>query len=158
MARVNVEFVTATQEYIDGMKGRLRDSDERSCWSGAHITADDGLQRVFDRAVLCWVALVDGVPSVCWGVSRVTMVSVHGFVWLFSTDDIVKIGIRAVRNSKKYIDYMLAAFGFLETWVDVRNEVSLAWLKWCGFNVEKAEPIGLDGTCFHRLWLGTEGS
>lgn len=151
MAKVN--FISATQEHIDTMKGWLRESDEKACWATAHYTADEGLQDSFDKATLCWVALVDDVPVFCCGVSRLTMLSTLGVPWLLATDDICKVGFRIVRHSKDLIRCMFAGFDRLETWVDIRNKLSFTWLKWCGFNVEDAEPIGLDGKLFHRCWM-----
>lgn len=146
-------FVKATQEHIDALKGRLRDSDKNTCWVLSHCTAEEGLQVSFDTSVLCWVALVYGVPVACCGVSRLTMLSARGVPWLLATDDICKVGLKIVRHSREYIKQMLTIFDRLETWVDARNKVSLAWLKWCKFNIGEAEAIGLDKKLFHKCWM-----
>lgn len=151
MAKIN--FVNATQEHIDVMKGRLRGSDEEACWATAHLTADEGLQRSFDSSVLCWVALVDTIPVACCGISRRTMLSTRGTPWFLATEDLCKVGFKIVRHSRKYIRQMLDKFDLLETWVDARNKTSVVWLKWCGFTMEEAEPTGLDRRMFHRCWM-----
>ena len=148
-----IRFVKATQEHIDALKGRLRDSDTKACWATSRLTANEGLQYSFDISTLCWVALVDDVPVACCGVGRRTMLSTQGVPWLMATDDIRKVGLDIVRHSKEYLKRILDSFDALETWVDVRNKVSATWLKWCGFNMEEAEPIGLDKKLFHRCWI-----
>ena len=150
---VKVKFIKATQEHIDILKGRLRESDEISCWAKNHHTANEGLQYSFERSTLCWVALLDGTPVMCCGVGRMTMLSTVGIPWLFATDDICKLGFKIVRHSRNLAKHMLAEFDRLETWVDIRNKVSATWLKWCGFIVEDAKPVGLDKRLFHRCWM-----
>ena len=150
---VGVKFIKATQEHIDALKGQLRDSDEETCWVTAHFTANEGLQYSFDRSALCWVALIDDAPVFCCGVGRMTMLSTVGVPWLFATDDICKLGFKIVRHSRDLVKRMLTGFDRLETWVDDYNKVSATWLKWCGFNIEEAEPVGLDRKLFRKCWM-----
>ena len=114
MAEVRVE--EATQEHVDAMIGRLRKADEEECWASAHITADEGLQRSFNNSRLCWTAFVDDVPTLCFGVGAVSLLSDVGRPWLLGTDDIAKIGLRVVRHSRRYIYDMLDRFSLLENW------------------------------------------
>lgn len=159
MAKAKVEFVEATQEHIDGMKGNLREADKRSCYAAMRRTADECLQKAFDTASMCWVVLVDGIPTACWGVveNKTVLVS-SGFVWLFATDGIGEISYRAARHSKRFVKKMLEKFGYLETWVDTRNKLSLGWLSWCGFKAGRERAVGSDNVLFRRLCIGMEGS
>lgn len=157
MGTAKIEVVEATQDLIDAMKGRLRQEDKDECWAMAHIGVDEGLQYSFKKAALCWVALVDDVPIICWGVSTTTMLSDYGIPWLLGTDDIEKIGFRVLKHSRKYIKQMLDKFEYLQNWVDVRNTVSINWLKWCKFSFEKAEPFGPDNRMFHKFWMKKRG-
>ena len=92
---VKVEIVKATQEHIDYMKPRLRESEVKYCWAMAHMSAEEGLQNSFDRSSLCWTALVNGCPTLCWGISgRTILRSSCGRPWLAATNDISKIGFR----------------------------------------------------------------
>lgn len=153
---MTIKVVKATQEYIDLMKDHLRGSDEETCWDVARYTANEGLQYSFDRSDLSWIALVDGDPILCWGVGKRALLSHVGVPWLLATDKIGGIGFRVVRHSKEYVKQMLDKYSLLETWVDARNKLSMVWLKWCNFNMDKAEPLGIDHRLFHRFWMERE--
>lgn len=152
-----IKVVEATQEHIDSMKGHLRESDEGTCQTTVRYTADEGLQYSFDRSELCWVVLVDGVLTVCWGAGKRALLSGVGVPWLLATDKIGRIGFRVVRHSREYVKQMLDKFNRLETWVDARNKLSMVWLRWCNFNMDKAEPLGIDHRLFHRFWMEKKG-
>jgi len=154
MAKVDIKIVDATQEYIDDLKGRLRKADIEECWAMAHVDADVGLQYSYDASLLSWIALVNERPTLCWGVGGKSILrGPCGFPWLLGTDDIHKISFRFVRGSRAIIDSMLNLFGRLETWVDDRNKLSMAWLGWCNFTNEKTVLLGPDNMLFHRFCI-----
>lgn len=152
----SVEVVDATQYFIDQLKGRLRKDDEIECWAMAHISADDGLQRSFDSALHCWVVLLGGVPILAFGVGRPTLLGGVGRPWLLATDDMMKVKRQFIRECRGYIDVMLTKVQKLENWVDVRNTLSIRWLTWCGFKLEKPAPYGPDKMLFHHFTMTKE--
>jgi len=159
MAKVEIKIVDATQEYVDDLKGRLRKADIEECWAMAHMDADAGLQLSYDASVLSWIALVNDRPTLCWGVSGNSILrGPCGVPWLLGTDDIHKIGFRFVRGSRGIINSMLNMFERLETWVDTRNKLSMAWLRWCNFTGESAVPIGPENMLFHKFWIARGGN
>lgn len=147
-----VKVVPATQELIDQLKGRLREADEREAWAMAQVSADIGMQLSYDRALLCWVALLDDVPFLVFGVSRKSLLSDTGTPWMLATDQITEASMAVLKLSKYYINTMLNIFERLEHYVDARNEISKNWLKWCGFTLCDPEPIGPGRYMFHKFY------
>lgn len=153
MTRTDAHVVPATQELIDKLKGRLRGDDERECYAMMGISADEGLQKGFDKSLLVWVGLLDGVPFNCFGVTSTSTLNYKGIPWMLGTDAIQHVKKEVKLQSRFYVRRMLSHFEILENWVDTRNKVSIAWLDWCGFTVEAPEIYGFEKKLFHRFWM-----
>jgi len=156
--RIDTEVVEATQELIDKLKGRLRHEDEQECWAMAHVSADEGLQQSFESAHKCWVALWKGEPILAFGVGAgASLLRFRGTPWLLGTEKMKEVKVAFLRESRRFIAEMLEPFEMLENWVDVRNRVSILWLKWCGFTMDKPEPFGPDNRLFMRFYMYKQG-
>lgn len=152
MAKTNV--VPATQELVDLLKGRLREADIKEVFAASGEDADRALQLGFQLSELCYVGLLDDRPVTCFGARRTSMVSDRGIVWLLGTDELVRVKRTFVKQSMGYVDILSNAFPVLENWVDIRNEFSIKWLRWCGFQfAEKPEPFGKFKLPFYHFWL-----
>jgi len=156
MGTLNIEVVSATQDLIAGLKGKLREADNEECMASSGITADEAMQAGFDHSPYCWIGKIDGEPFCAFGVIPYPLLRIRGVPWMLGTDK-VKTAIRGIaKYSKEYILEMLEPFEILENYVDARNIVSINWLKRCGFKVEAAEPFGLEQMPFHRFWMKKE--
>ena len=147
-----------TLQHVSRMRGQLREEDARECWASAHLLPDAALMVSFTRSDKCWTALLGGKPVACFGVAPVSWLGRKGVPWMLGTDDFKKLGVKAARVSRKYVRQMLEGFDVLENWVDVRNLVSIKWLKWCGFTIEAPIPYGPEGLPFHRFWMEKKGA
>lgn len=58
------------------------------------------------------------------------------------------------KHSRAYVEEMNRAYNYLENYVDVRNIVSIRWLKWCGFQMEEPEIHGVAQIPFIRFHRG----
>jgi len=156
VASSKLRIVKTTYAHIDSLKGRLREADDMECraWSG--MSADHALERGFEDSALCWTGMKGREPFCCFGVAPFSMLSSKGIPWMLGTDDIAKCKKFVIRNSKPYIKLILTMYTELENYVDVRNEVSINWLKWCGFKFDEPKRIGVEGKPFHRFWLKGE--
>ena len=149
--------VQATQEHIDFLIGKLRDTDDKECWAAIRKTADQNLQLGFDRSSLCWAILKGEEPIGCFGVAPTSLLSNKGVPWLLATPELEKISYNFLRQSKEHVHRMLHMFDRLENWVDVDNEIATKWLRWCGFNMEDPKVYGFGKKMFRRFWLDREG-
>lgn len=147
------KIIKATQTHIDKMKGNLRESDKQQLWASTRMGPDEGLQRAFDISKFCWVGVLNNKPILCFGVSAFSLLSSKGSPWLLATDDIKKAKVKFIKGCRKCVRKMLSFFDRLENTVDVRNEVSIRWLKWCGFTIGESISYGPNRLMFYKFWL-----
>lgn len=144
--------VPSVEADIELLKGRLRAADVLEISAMFEGTADEALAVSYKNSTLCWTVFVDGNPEFVFGV--VPGKPGTGIPWLLGTDAVSKASLRIVRHSKEYVGKMLEKYPHLENFVDVKNELSKAWLKWCGFTIEEPVAYGLKGELFHRFHMG----
>lgn len=155
MEKHDTAVIMATQEHVDFLKTRLRESDVREIDAALGMSGADGLQQAFDASPMCWTGLCDAEPVLIFGIGT-SELNKAGIPWLLASDDMSKVGIDVLRESKFYIRMMLEAYPYLTNFVDARQTVSIRWLAWCGFTIEPAEPWGVQGLPFHRFWMRRE--
>ncbi len=56
-----------------------------------------------------------------------------GSVWLLGSRELVAHSEYFIRHSRYWIDKLQERYRVLWSYVDVRNEVHINWLEWCGF-------------------------
>ena len=152
-----IKAVKATQELIDAMKGNLRDADISEVWNTSRETADDALQRGFDRSVFCWIVLLGDKPFFCFGVVSASFAFTHtGHIWALGTDDIARAKVAVARRSVSYIKQMLGYYDVLENYVAANNFISIQWLKYCGFNIEAPAKYGIEQELFCKFNIRRE--
>lgn len=138
--------------HVEDLMGRIRQADHDEIWAVAHVDADSALRRSFRASDMCWAFKADGRVFAIGGVAPSTAAFSIGIPWLMASDDIVQNGIYFVRHSRECVEKMHERYIHLMNWVDVRNEESIKWLRWCGFNIEEPKPYGEDKRLFHRFW------
>lgn len=126
---------------------RKADVDEVSASTGEAVLP--ALRRSYKASVKCWTAVNQDRPVVIFGVAPFSILTGKGCPWMLATDEIEDIAIPFIRQSRRYVDEMQRSFPVLINRVDARNEVSIKWLKWLGFDVQPAVNSGLNGEPFH---------
>ena len=76
-----------------------------------------------------------------------------GAPWLVGSDLIENHRVLFARLSKKYLAAMLQLYPVLENAVDARKTNSVRWLRWLGFDVGPALPLGKFGAPFRPYML-----
>jgi hypothetical protein len=74
-----------------------------------------------------------------------------GMLWMLGTDRINDIQVAFLRKNHKFIKMFLIFFESLENWVDVRNQMSIQWLKWLGAEFDEPAPYGVEGKLFQHF-------
>ncbi len=156
MARIKGRIIPATQKHIDALKGNLRESDKREIWDAARMEPDEGLQHAFDISKLCWAGVSEGQTILCFGVSAFSLLSTKGSPWILAAEDIKNVNREFIRNCKLCVKTMLSFFDRLENMVDIRNEVSIRWLKWCGFSIGDKFRYGPNNLLFYKFSMDKE--
>lgn len=109
----------------------------------------DGL-RLSDRS---YTVLADGVPLCMIGIAPKSQVYRVGVPWMLSSNKLVHHERAILRYSKDFFYPMAMHYAELENYVDARNEASIRWLRWLGFDFDPAAPYGVAGLPFHRFYM-----
>lgn len=155
MAIHRIMGVPATQELINKMKGKIRESDKQEVWAASHRDIDDTLDLSFKASELCFVGLFDDIPMIAFGVVRPFLLSRKGIIWMLGTDCLEKklSKISLALRCRQYIEKMFQSFDELTNYVDIRNKISINWLEWMLFTLEEPVPYGPDNMLFKKFYM-----
>jgi hypothetical protein len=137
---------------VDAMKNRLRESDVKEIWASHHHTPEEGLKLCVENSIMCFT-IENGRPIGIFGISPTNLLGDQASIFLLSTDDLKKIEKRFLRNCRKFIDYMLSHYPYLDNYVHAENKKSIEWLKFLGATVEEAVPYGISKEMFHHFYF-----
>lgn len=148
-----VPFSSLPNETIISAAGyigeNLREADREEI--KAMMTGDpaDIVIRSALASTVGWIMLDrDGDPVGILGAAPQGVAGV-GVPWLVGTPDIQKEYIALARQTVPHVDIMLEAFPVLTNHVDARNNMSLDWLLWAGFDLIDANTnYGPEGRLF----------
>lgn len=79
----------------------------------------------------------------------------HGMVWLVATDEAERPGLAVplARASRHFVECWQRHFKRLHNVVDPEHVVSLRWLAWLGFTIDRDNPVrGPLGHELYRFW------
>jgi len=99
------------------------------------------------RAREAYTGLIDDKPICMFGVGSDWLMSREGHPFCFGTEDVVKHGRIFLYHSRNYHRKWLTMFDILVNYV----VLSVRWLKWLGFKMEEAKPMGPFNVPFHRF-------
>ena len=74
-----------------------------------------------------------------------------GFIWMVGTDDLKKISLSFLRNSKDVCDVLKSKHQILHNYVDKRNKLHINWLKWMGFSIINEVNYGIENRKFYEF-------
>ena len=74
-----------------------------------------------------------------------------GFIWMVGTDDLKKISLSFLRNSKDVCDVLKGKHQILHNYVDKRNKLHINWLKWMGFSIINEINYGVENRKFYEF-------
>ena len=74
-----------------------------------------------------------------------------GFIWMVGTDDLKKISLTFLRNSKDVSDVLKGKHQILHNYVDKRNKLHINWLKWMGFSIINEVNYGIENRKFYEF-------
>ena len=135
-----------------GIVPRLRRADVEEIWAMTGIAPKIAVAHSIANAAPGFAVEKDGrVEAIC-GVGAGLRDGV-GLPWMVGTDEVAKHPVLFYRISRRIVDAMRQWYDQLENWVDARNTLSIRWLKWAGFYIEKPEPLGVKGELFRRFWM-----
>lgn len=148
----NVLVREPVESDIDGLMADLRpaDRDELVASSGGADLRWQ-VQSSLRMSRFAWAFEIDGNLACLAGVVAPSLLSTTGVPWMLGTTVLDKNVGTFIRNSKPYYAEVKAKYPYLVNFVDARNVKSVRWLKWLGFEVHDAEPMGALGLPFHKF-------
>lgn len=108
----------------------------------------EALQYSFEHSEYCQTMLLEDEPIGMFGVSKNSLLSSVGCIWFLGTADMHKVKKSFVFHALHYIKVFFNYADRLENYVWVGNKLSIRWLKWCGFTLDKPAPYGLKKALF----------
>lgn len=145
------EVVPATEEHCREMLPNMRQEDIDEIYAAAGIGPEEALMTTFRTSTSSWAGLVDGAVFCVFGVCPGNLLAREGVPWLLGTPAIRKHAKVFLSRDMAYVRAMLEVYNLLENYVDVRNAVSIGWLKRLGFKFDEPVPYGKFGHLFMRF-------
>lgn len=149
-----IEFRKALQSDVDTIleHARQENIDELQVFDG--MVLQDALTKSIENSAEAFVAVIDGDPVCAFGVVPSKVPGV-GTPWMVGTSTIDQHGTAFLRGSKAVISDLMNRWNLLLNYADTRNVRGLRWLRFMGFTIHAAEPVGPKGMLFHRFEKGS---
>lgn len=130
------KVVPAKIGHIKHVAKFMRQSDKDEVTATVGWEPEHALRECFKDSTRCY-AMLDkaGTPFVLFGVAPLLGHPGVGVPWLLATPAVESHKIFCLKTSLKYMDAFLQDYEILLNFVDVRNRLSIEWIKWCGFQI-----------------------
>ena len=142
-------ILPATEADAIELAPRLRAEDVAECEAllgpGA---APDALLASVRGAAEAWTGRVDGEIACMWGVNPATLIGVTGVPWMLGSDIAPAHATQWLRENKRWLPHALGLFPRLCNIVDARYDKAVRWIRWQGFTLHEALPLGFNGAMF----------
>lgn len=133
----------------------MNEDDRREIEALAGLEPTEALLISLDGAEEAWTARLDGQPMCMWGVNATSLIGYKGVPWLLGSDLIQRHPMVFLRHSRQIVARWRGMFPELRNYVDARHHRSIRWLRWLGFTIEEARPLGVAGLPFHPFEMRT---
>ena len=136
------------QHYV---AANMREHDVQEIWAQSMSRPLDAVDYALKTSSHSWAGVHNDEPFALFGVSPVSLIGGVGSPWLLGTDQVANVSKPFLRGCVEFIDAMREVYPTMVNYVDARNEVSIRWLKWLGFDILDAEPYGPFKQPFHKF-------
>ena len=133
----------------------MRKHDVQEVNAATRMGVRNAVETSVNLSTYAKTGLVNDELVCMWGVCPISLISSSGSPWMLGTDLIEKKQRIFLRRSKPWLDDIRKDYKHLENHVDERNTLSVKWLKWLGFEMDKAAPYGVNGEPFHKFTMET---
>ena len=148
----DIRIIPSTEAHAIELADNMRQADIDEIKASHGVDPLKGSIISFRSSESCFTGMVDNRVGCLFGTIRGHVMSDRGMPWLLTTDLVERYALQFLLGSRDVMIQMKRAFGFLENWADIRNEVALKWLRWMGFRMCHAEPWGVERRLFQRFY------
>jgi len=142
-------IVSVEEDHIIALAFYMQKEDRDNAWAIAHISPEQAIRHSVEASIESETWLVDGRVMAIRGVSKGTFLSPYACVWMLGAEGLRNYPVIFLKGSREWVERMLDEHSHLVNYVDGRNKRSLKWLKWLGFTIHPAAPLGIEGRMFH---------
>ena len=153
---VSVKFTAPTEEVLQFIADNMRQADIEEVAASHGHTPIQALCEGVKISDSCVVAIANDEPVAVFGLVRGCVLSGYGTPWALGTDSLFEYKKSFMKWSRVLLAMMLNEFDHLENFVHVKNQQSVRWLKWLGFQFEEPQPYGLKRELFMKFYLEKE--
>lgn len=139
-----------SQQDISSLATRLRAGDVAEIAAASGETPLLGLMHSVLASVESHCAEEDGAVIAMWGVAAAA--PGVGSPWMLASPEVLKYGVRLVRDCRTSVDRWSAQFPVLLNYVSEENQSVIPWLKALGFTVGPLLPYGVGRKPFHIFY------
>lgn len=145
-----------TPEDVEFVIANIRDEDVAEITALDNGNVRDALYETPDLEKNAWVWEREGKVHAIFGVNPVEGLDKVGVIWMLATKTFDEHFMVFAAACKVVVEHMIKNYEYLFNYVYVENRKSIKWLKWLGFDIKPAEPIGVNGAEFHRFEMWNE--
>ena len=128
----------------------MRQEDKDEIWHLARVLPMEALKLSLEACDYNRAVLLDGKVVFIFGVGG-TKGGV-GVPWMLASPLLTKVRKQFLRESKAALEEMSEGYTSLYNVAWSKNEVHINWLKWLGFEIKPAIPMGPDGELYHQFF------
>lgn len=128
---------------------RPEDIEEVDAFDGSTIR--ESLEQTPNLLENSEVWEVDGKVVCMFGVTPVEEYEGVGLIWMLATSEFEQYSKMFAVRCQKVVEKMVDGYEFIYNYVHSKNEKSVQWLRWLGFQTYAPEPIGHKGELFTRF-------
>lgn len=137
------------------MAPRLRQADLQEIAAGGFTSPVKALLTSLETSTERFCIEHDGEPIAIFGGGPAEKCSDSivrvGVPWMLGTDGISRQWRWFLRNSSTIVGLVQQHYDILFNLVDIRNDVHIRWLRWCGFTFGETLPHGINGEPFREF-------
>lgn len=146
--------VPAKESHIGYLAANMREKDRNEIWAIGHFTPEHAVKMSMLASDSAYSFVQGKKVLAMFGVSSPSLLCPVGIVWFMSTEEIfIRHRRTMARDGRAWLRKWLNDYDLLFNFIDVRNELSIKWLKWCGATFSEPIPYGVEKLPFMKFEL-----
>ncbi len=145
-----IEIVPATLEHARTI--RLREGDAMEIRALGE-TQESALTKTLARAIRAETYLVDGEPAALTGIMMPSLLGTIASPFLMTGEPVERHRKSFMQHTRARVEQWRTQYELLVTFVHADYGRAIAWLRWLGFELAPACPVGPLAAPFHQATL-----
>ena len=140
-----------TKEDVDYLIKNIRDEDQIEIVAAGGVSIEEVIGSMGHLIDQSYVWEVNGEVICLFGITPDETNEDVGIAWLLSTKGFNRYAFEFAGRCKDVFNPLAREFKYIYNYIHEENKLSIKWLKWLGFDILPAEPIGNKGANFHKF-------